>query len=155
MFWRLGCVGQQSSVWKPGFLQVCHGIWLVTSLPDQNTLAEKTVHIAKRIFDKSKAYGKDPNLSFLEYRTIGYSPAQLLMSHKLRSTLLVILDELKPKRPVRVKEMIGSRKKVLWSQCQVPTPPFSRRQHTFQEGKTMRNRHQRRRRQIIHIKEHR
>lgn len=52
-------------------------------------------------------------LRFLEYRTIGYSPAHLLMSHKLRSTLLVILDELKPKRPVRVKEMIGSRKKVL------------------------------------------
>lgn len=63
--------------------------------------------------DKSKAYGKDRNLRFLEYRTIGYSPAHLLISHKLRSTLLVILDELKPKRPVRVKEMIGSRKKVL------------------------------------------
>lgn len=88
----------------------------VTSRPkyrQYNGLAEKTVHIAKRIFDKSKAYGKDRNLRFLEYRTIGYSPAHLLMSHKLRSTLLVILDELKPKRPVRVKEMIGSRKKVL------------------------------------------
>lgn len=88
----------------------------VTSRPkyrQYNGLAEKTVHIAKRIFDKSKAYGKDPNLRFLEYRTIGYSPAHLLMSHKLRSTLLVILDELKRKRPVGVKEMIGSRKKVL------------------------------------------
>lgn len=60
--------------------------------------------------DKSKADGKDINLGLLEYRTtplnIGYSPAQLLMSLKLRSILLVISDELKPKVPVRVRELM-------------------------------------------------
>lgn len=78
-----------------------------------NGLVEKIVYIVKRIFDKSKVYGKDCNLRFLEYRIIGYLFAYLLMSYKLRFILLVILDELKFKRLVRVKEMIGSRKKVL------------------------------------------
>lgn len=59
--------------------------------PQSNGLAEKYVQISKRILDKAKAENKDPYLSLLEYRKAPVdnlkSPAQLLMSRRLRSIL--------------------------------------------------------------------
>ncbi|XP_062576025.1 uncharacterized protein K02A2.6-like [Saccostrea cucullata] len=111
--------------------------------PQSNGLAEKTVQIAKRILDKSKADGKDYNLGLLEYRTtplsLGYSPAQLLMSRKLRSILPVVPDELKPKVPVRVKElMVAEREKQkgYYDRSAKPLPPLSVGDSIrYQEGK--------------------
>lgn len=61
--------------------------------PQSNGLAEseKYVQTAKMLLEKAKADKSDPHLSLLEYRNSpvdGFkSPAQLLMSRRLRSTL--------------------------------------------------------------------
>ena len=68
--------------------------------PKSNGLAEKAVQIVKRLLSKSKEDGKDPYLSLLEYRNtpIGNvaSPAQVLMSRRLRSHLPNTKSQLKP-----------------------------------------------------------
>ncbi|XP_053376863.1 uncharacterized protein K02A2.6-like [Mercenaria mercenaria] len=78
----------------------------VTSSPGHqsgNGLAEITVKTIKALFTKAKQAGKDPYLSLLEYRNsplaCGKSPAQLLMSRQLRSTLPVISEKLNPNVP--------------------------------------------------------
>ncbi|XP_062573713.1 uncharacterized protein K02A2.6-like [Saccostrea cucullata] len=111
--------------------------------PKSNGLAEKTVQIAKRILDKSKADGKDYNLGLVEYRTtplsLGYSPAQLLMSRKLRSILPVVPDDLKPKVPVRVKELMEAereKQKGYYDRSAKPFPLLSVGDSIrYQEGK--------------------
>ena len=60
--------------------------------PQSNGLAEKAGQTAKRIVMKETASGRDPCIALLEYRTMpisdcGKSPAQLLMSRRLRSIL--------------------------------------------------------------------
>ena len=60
--------------------------------PQSNGLAEKSVQTAERIIVKAAASGRDPYTALLEYRTMpisdcGKSPAQLLMSRRLRSIL--------------------------------------------------------------------
>ncbi|KAL0154230.1 hypothetical protein M9458_050484 [Cirrhinus mrigala] len=66
-----------------------------------NGLAEKSVHTAKMLLEKTKADKSDPYLSLLEYRNSPVdrfkSPAQLLMSHRLRSTLPNTNQQLLPK----------------------------------------------------------
>ncbi len=68
--------------------------------PKSNGLAEKAVRIVKGLLSKSKQYGKDPYLCLLEYRNtpIGNvaSPAQVLMSRRLRSHLPTTKSQLKP-----------------------------------------------------------
>lgn len=68
--------------------------------PQSNGLAEKTVQTAKRILDKAKAGNTDPYLALLEYRNTPVdnlqSPAQLLMSRRLRSILPATSRHLKP-----------------------------------------------------------
>lgn len=68
--------------------------------PQANGLSEKTVQTAKRILDKAKAEKKDPYVSLLEYRNSPgdnlKSPAQLLMSRRLRSILPATLKHLQP-----------------------------------------------------------
>ena len=66
--------------------------------PKSNGLAEKAVQTVKRLLTKTKADGKDPYLSLLEYRNtpiddVG-SPAQLLMSRRLQSILPNTVDQL-------------------------------------------------------------
>jgi len=68
--------------------------------PQSNGLAERTVQTVKGILNKAKRDGKDPYLSILEYRNtpiddIG-SPAQILMSRRLRSTLPTTNIQLHP-----------------------------------------------------------
>ena len=60
--------------------------------PQSNGLAEKAVQTAKRIVMKATASGRDPYIALPEYHTTpisdcGKSPAQLLMSRRLRSIL--------------------------------------------------------------------
>ncbi|RXN20033.1 putative hephaestin-like protein 1 [Labeo rohita] len=59
--------------------------------PQSNGLAEKSVHTANKLLEKAKADKSDPYLSLPEYHNSpvnGFkSPAQLLMSRHLRSTL--------------------------------------------------------------------
>lgn len=68
--------------------------------PQSNGLAEKAVQIAKALMDKARAQNTDPYLSLLEYRNTPVdgmkSPAQLLMSRRLRSILPTTDKQLQP-----------------------------------------------------------
>lgn len=67
--------------------------------PQANGEVEKAVSTAKSLIGKSD----DPYLAMLSYRATplehGYSPAELLMGRKLRTTLPIARSELKPKLP--------------------------------------------------------
>ena len=69
--------------------------------PQSNGLAEKTVQISKSLMEKAKADQRDAYLSLLEYRNTPVdnfrSPAQLLMSRRLRSILPSTHQQLQPK----------------------------------------------------------
>lgn len=72
--------------------------------PQSNGLAEKTVQTLKTILSKASQDGKDPYLCILEYRNspVGKckSPAQLLMGRRLRTTLPMRTELLKPESSV-------------------------------------------------------
>ncbi|UYV78554.1 K02A2.6-like [Cordylochernes scorpioides] len=77
-----------------------YGFTHVTSsprFPQSNGMAEAGVKIAKLILKKIQ----DPSLGLLEYRSTplenGYSPAELLMGRKLRTTLPIAPENLNPK----------------------------------------------------------
>ncbi|UYV78480.1 hypothetical protein LAZ67_16001679, partial [Cordylochernes scorpioides] len=77
-----------------------YGFQHVTSsprFPQSNGMAESGVKIAKLILKKNQ----DPSLGLLEYRSTplenGYSPAELLMGRKLRTTLPIAPENLNPK----------------------------------------------------------
>ncbi|UYV84092.1 K02A2.6-like, partial [Cordylochernes scorpioides] len=77
-----------------------YGFTHVTSsprFPQSNGMAEAAVKIAKLILKKNQ----DPSLGLLEYRSTplenGYSPAELLMGHKLRTTLPIAPENLNPR----------------------------------------------------------
>ncbi|UYV83268.1 K02A2.6-like, partial [Cordylochernes scorpioides] len=77
-----------------------YGFTHVTSsprFPQRNGMAEAGVKIAKLILKKNQ----DPSLGLLEYRSTplenGYSPAELLMGRKLRTTLPIAPENLNPK----------------------------------------------------------
>ncbi|XP_021369721.1 uncharacterized protein K02A2.6-like [Mizuhopecten yessoensis] len=68
--------------------------------PQSNGLAEKTVQTVKRMLEKALKDGRDPYLSFLEYRntpTDTQSPTKLLMSRELRSVIPSTEKNLRPK----------------------------------------------------------
>ncbi|UYV73932.1 K02A2.6-like [Cordylochernes scorpioides] len=77
-----------------------YGFTHVTSsprFPQSNGMAEAGVKIAKLILKKNQ----DPSLGLLEYRSTplenGYSPAELLMGRKPRTTLPIAPENLNPK----------------------------------------------------------
>ncbi|UYV79403.1 K02A2.6-like [Cordylochernes scorpioides] len=77
-----------------------YGFTHVTSsprFPQNNGMAEAGVKIAKLILKKNQ----DPSLGLLEYRSTplenGYSPAELLMGRKLRTTLPIAPENLNPR----------------------------------------------------------
>ncbi|UYV63772.1 K02A2.6-like, partial [Cordylochernes scorpioides] len=77
-----------------------YGFTHVTSsprFPQSNGMAEAGVKIGKLILKKNQ----DPSLGLLEYRSTplenGYSPAELLMGRKLRTTLPIAPENLNPK----------------------------------------------------------
>uniref|UniRef100_A0A3P9K9H2 Gypsy retrotransposon integrase-like protein 1 n=1 Tax=Oryzias latipes TaxID=8090 RepID=A0A3P9K9H2_ORYLA len=102
--------------------------------PQSNGLAEKTVQTAKRILDKARAEGKDSYLSLLEYRNTPvdnlHSPAQLLMSRRLRSILPNTPEQLKPQvtcqESVRFqREVCQQRQQTFFNKCAKPLTPLS------------------------------
>ncbi|UYV68484.1 hypothetical protein LAZ67_5004449, partial [Cordylochernes scorpioides] len=77
-----------------------YGFTHVTSsprFPQSNGMAEAGVKIAELILKKNQ----DPSLGLLEYRSTplenGYSPAELLMGRKLRTTLPIAPENLNPR----------------------------------------------------------
>jgi len=84
--------------------------------PRSNGLAEKAVQIVKRLLSKAKQDGKDPYISLLEYRNTPIdnvaSPAQILMSRRLRSHLPTTPNQLKPQvvEPEQMKEKLEEKK---------------------------------------------
>ncbi|UYV77733.1 K02A2.6-like [Cordylochernes scorpioides] len=77
-----------------------YGFTHITSsprFPQSNGMAEAGVKIAKLILKKNQ----DPSLGLLEYRSTplenGYSPAELLMGRKLRTTLPIAPENLNPR----------------------------------------------------------
>ncbi|XP_053383774.1 uncharacterized protein K02A2.6-like [Mercenaria mercenaria] len=85
--------------------------------PASNGLAEKTVSIVKRLFQKAKESKKDPYIAILGYRNTpldcGYSPCQLLMGRRTRSILPITNKQLEPKtiNPEEVRDKIQKAKK--------------------------------------------
>ena len=67
--------------------------------PLSNGEAERAVKTVKQLLDKNE----DPYLALLSYRSTsirnGYSPSELLMGRKIRTTLPQVLKQLKPKLP--------------------------------------------------------
>lgn len=70
-------------------------------VPRSNGLIESGVKVVKRILTKCAESGTDPHLALLQYRTTPRgnlpSPAELLMSRRLRTQIPIVLDHLKPK----------------------------------------------------------
>lgn len=68
-------------------------LFFFPTIPSYNGLAEKSIQIAKRIFQNAELDGHDPYLGILEYRTrpseVGYSSAELLQGTQLRSILVI------------------------------------------------------------------
>ena len=82
--------------------------------PQSNGEAERAVKTVKSLITKSE----DPYLALLSYRSMplqnGYTPAELLMGRKLRSTLPLVSNKLTPKLPdteqLRKDEVIYKRR---------------------------------------------
>ena len=80
--------------------------------PQANGEAERAVRTVKEIWRKSVDAKEDPYLAMLAYRSTpihnGYSPAELLMSRRLRTTLPQVASNLKPalvnEKQLRAKE---------------------------------------------------
>ena len=89
------------------------GFKLTTSSPtyaQSNGMAEKTVQTVKRLLKKASLSGIDPYIALLEYRNtpvsgMSLSPAQMLMSRRLRGKLPTTAAMLKPK-VVRAKHQL-------------------------------------------------
>nr|AAI24691.1 Zgc:153522 [Danio rerio] len=83
----------------------------ITSSPhyaQSNGQAEKGVHILKQLLKKAADSDSDPYLALLSYRASplqrGFSPAELLMKRKLRTTLPShTSDKLKQKNPAKIE----------------------------------------------------
>ena len=83
--------------------------------PRSSGLAEIAVQIVKRLLSKAKRDGKDPYISLLEYRNTPIdnvaSPAQILMSRRLRSHLPTTQSQLKPQvvEPEEMKKKLEAK----------------------------------------------
>lgn len=89
----------------------------ITSSPmyaQSNGLAERTVQTVKDVLDKAKAEGEDPYLALLERRNTPVdnhaSPAQMLMSRRLRSVVPMTMKQMLP-RVVPTEDVIRHRQK--------------------------------------------
>ncbi|XP_046846780.1 uncharacterized protein K02A2.6-like [Xenia sp. Carnegie-2017] len=77
----------------------CHNT-ISPRYPQSGGLHENTVQTMKNILRKCKANGEDPYLALLDYRKTpinGVTPAQTLMSRRLRSTIPTSQRKLNPK----------------------------------------------------------
>ncbi|KAI8506223.1 hypothetical protein Bbelb_156500 [Branchiostoma belcheri] len=103
--------------------------------PQSNGLAERAVQTMKRLLQKARADNKDPFLALLEYRNTPVdntlpSPAQLLMSRRLRTRLPTTNEQLTPKsvnheNVRRQLEQKQQRQKTQYDKSSRPLPPIS------------------------------
>ena len=101
--------------------------------PRSNGLAERMVQTAKNLLEKSKQSGQDPYLSLLNYRNtpidnIG-SPAQLLMSRRLRTTIPASPCQLAPavippEQVLKRRKEIQSKQKIYYDRGTRPLNPL-------------------------------
>ena len=95
--------------------------------------AERYVQTIKKLLKKSKESGRDEALALLEFRNttitgMSYSPAQLLMSRRLRGCLPVTASSLQPTIPCDVKKKLEScqtKQKFYYDQHARPLPPLT------------------------------
>ena len=87
-----------------------------TYFPQSNGEAERTVGIIKSLLKKEG----DPYLALLAYRStllaVGFSPAELLMSRKLHSTIPTPRESRKPQVPD--EEVVRERDKLVERQAE-------------------------------------
>jgi len=96
------------------------GFELVTSsprYPQSNGQSERYVGIMKSIMRKALEEGRDPNMALLEYRTtpltgMKYSPAQLLMSRRLKTRIPMRQKLLEPRIAWSARAQLRKRKQV-------------------------------------------
>uniref|UniRef100_A0A665VK30 Integrase catalytic domain-containing protein n=1 Tax=Echeneis naucrates TaxID=173247 RepID=A0A665VK30_ECHNA len=83
--------------------------------PQGNGKAEKGVQIIKRLLKKSRDSGSDPHLALLSYRVAplacGFSPAELLVGRKLRTTLPHIPQETDTKKLAEKQKQLKQKQK--------------------------------------------
>lgn len=101
--------------------------------PQSNGLAERTVQTAKALMDKAHAQKTDAYLSLLEYRNTPVdslkTPAQLLMSRRLRSILPTTGKQLKPELACHItirdrRELCQKRQKHYYDRSTRALPPL-------------------------------
>lgn len=77
--------------------------------PQSNGMSERAIQTVKKMLRKADEDHQDPYMALLEYRNtpvtgLSYSPAQLLMSRKLRDKLPTTHELLRPKVALRARE---------------------------------------------------
>ena len=85
--------------------------------PQSNEQVERTVQTVKNLLQKAHESGQDPYLSILEYRnntldSVKKSPAQLLMSRRLKSLLPTTSTLLQPQVAENVAKELRSRQQI-------------------------------------------
>lgn len=85
--------------------------------PQSNGQVERTVQTVKNLLKKAEESGRDPYLSLLEYRnspleSVKKSPAQLLMSRRLKSRLPTTTPLLQPEIQVNVAAGLRAKQKI-------------------------------------------
>ena len=100
--------------------------------PQSNGFAERYVQTIKSLLKKAKEAGSDEHLALLEFRNtpvsgLNESPAQLLMSRHLRSSLPMIPSTLVPATTSQVKDKLVDRQvhqKHYYDKNSKPLPPL-------------------------------
>ena len=82
--------------------------------PQSNGQSEKFVGIVKSLMRKAYHDGQDPNIALLQYRNtpvsgMKFSPAQLLMSRRLKDNIPIVAHKLQPKLVPNPAEMLQNR----------------------------------------------
>ena len=107
-------------------------------LPQSNGQAERTVQTIKHLLQKTTASGQDPYLALLAHcntpvADLSFTPAQLLMSRRLRDTLPASPASLTPSvPPVDVQHTLAQRtaqQKARYDQHATSLPPLAPGQH--------------------------
>ncbi|XP_028412533.1 uncharacterized protein K02A2.6-like [Dendronephthya gigantea] len=110
---------QFASVEFKNFSEVWEFLHITSSpgYPQSNGQVERTVQTVKKLLKKADESGQDPYLSILEYRnspldSFNKSPAQLLMSRRLKSRLPTITSLLQPQIQQNVVKKLRSSQQI-------------------------------------------
>ena len=106
-----GCLTWLNNWWLVEFLHSASS----PTYPQSNGQSEKSVGIVKSLMRKSHHEGHDPYIALLQYRNtpvtgMKYSPAQLLMSRRLRDKLPCTSQTLQPQVPADARKGLKKQK---------------------------------------------